>query len=44
LAGVQPAGQAVRVSYPVVYDLRGNQISKRRPHFPIGQFVERLTG
>lgn len=42
-AGVQATGRAVRVPYSVVYDLRGDQISKLRIYFPMSLLVEQLT-
>jgi predicted ester cyclase len=42
-AGVQATGRAVRVPYSVVYDLRGDQISKLRIYFPMSHLVEQLT-
>jgi predicted ester cyclase len=43
-AGIAPAGREVRVSYAVVYDLRGDQISELRIYFPMAQLMEQLTG
>jgi steroid delta-isomerase-like uncharacterized protein len=42
-AGVQATGRAVRVPYSVVYDLRGDQISKLRIYFPMNLLMEQLT-
>jgi hypothetical protein len=38
-AGIQPTGQAVRVMYSVVYDLRGDQISARHNCFPMNLLI-----
>jgi predicted ester cyclase len=43
-AGIQPAGRAVRVPYPVLYDLRGDKISGLRIYFPMSLLMEQLTG
>ena len=43
-AGIAPAGREVRVSYTVVYDLRGNQISELRIYFPMAVLTEQLAG
>ena len=42
-AGVAPTGRAVRVPYSVVYDLRGDQISKLRIYLPLSVLVEQIT-
>ena len=42
-AGLAPTGRAVRVSYSVVYDLRGDQISELRIYFPMSVLMEQLT-
>ena len=42
-AGIAPTGRTVRVSYSVVYDLRGDQISELRIYFPMSALVEQLT-
>ena len=42
-AGVAPTGRAVRVPYSVVYELRGDQISKLRIYMPLGVLVEQIT-
>jgi predicted ester cyclase len=42
-AGVQATGRAVWVPYSVVYDLRGDQISKLRIYFPMSLLMEQLT-
>jgi len=42
-AGVQPTGRAVRVPYSVVYDIRGDQISGVRIHFPMSLLLNQLT-
>jgi predicted ester cyclase len=44
LAGVAPTGRQVRVSYAVVFDLRGDQISELRIYFPMALLTEQLTG
>lgn len=44
LAGIAPTGREVRVSYAVVYDLRGDQISELRIYFPMALLMEQLTG
>ena len=44
LAGIAPTGRQVRVSYAVVYDLRGDQISELRIYFPMALLMEQLTG
>ncbi len=42
-AGVAPTGRAVRVPYSVIYDLRGDQISKLRIYLPLSVLVEQIT-
>jgi predicted ester cyclase len=42
-AGVAPTGRAVRVPYSVIYDLRGDQISKLRIYMPMSTLVEQIT-
>jgi predicted ester cyclase len=42
-AGLAPTGRAVRVSYSVLYDLRGDQISELRIYFPMSVLMEQLT-
>lgn len=42
-AGVAPTGRAVRVPYSVIYDLRGDQISKLRIYLPLSALVEQIT-
>ena len=42
-AGVAPTGRAVRVPYSVVYDLRGDQISRLRIYLPLSVLVEQIT-
>jgi len=42
-AGIAPTGRTVRVSYSVVYDLSGDQISALRIYFPMSALVEQLT-
>lgn len=42
--GIQPTGRAVRVPYPVLYDLRGDKISGLRIYFPRSLLIEQLTG
>jgi predicted ester cyclase len=42
-AGVAPTGRAVRVPYSVMYDLRGDQISKLRIYLPLSVLVEQIT-
>ena len=44
LAGIQPTGRSVRVSYSAVYDLRGGKISGLRIYFPMSLVIEQLTG
>ena len=41
--GVAPTGRAVRVPYSVIYDLRGDQISKLRIYLPLSVLVEQIT-
>jgi hypothetical protein len=36
-------GRAVRVPYSVIYDLRGDQISKLRIYLPLSVLVEQIT-
>lgn len=43
-AGIAPTGREVRVSYVVVYDLRGDQIRELRIYFPMALLTEQLTG
>lgn len=43
-AGLAPTGRSVRVSYSVVYDLRGDQISELRIYFPMSVLMQQLTG
>ncbi len=43
-AGIAPAGRQVRVSYAVVFDLRGDQISELRIYLPMALLLEQLTG
>ncbi len=43
IGGVQPTGRQVRVSYCVVYDIPGEQISALRAYFPVGQLMQQLT-
>src|SRR5690349_1595547 len=42
-AGIAPTGREVRVSYSVIYDLRGDQISALRIYFPMNLLIEQLT-
>lgn len=42
-AGVAPTGRAVRVPCSVIYDLRGDQISKLRIYLPLSVLVEQIT-
>jgi predicted ester cyclase len=42
-AGVAPTGRAVCVPYSVIYDLRGDQISKLRIYMPMSTLVEQIT-
>ena len=42
-AGVAPTGRAVRVPYSVIYDLRGEQISKLRIYLPLSVLVAQIT-
>ena len=42
-AGIAPTGRAVRVPYSVIYDLRGDQISKLRIYMPMSTLVEQIT-
>ncbi len=42
-AGVAPTGREVRVSYAVVFDLRGDQIRELRIYFPMALLTEQLT-
>ena len=44
LAGIAPTGREVRVSYAVVFDLRGDRISELRIYFPMALLTEQLTG
>ncbi len=44
LAGIAPTGREVPVSYVVVYDLRGDQISELRIYLPMALLLEQLTG
>jgi len=44
LAGIAPTDREVRVSYAVVFDLRGDQISELRIYFPMALLTEQLTG
>jgi predicted ester cyclase len=41
-AGIAPTGRAVRVSYSVVFDLRGDQIGELRIYFPMSVLMEQL--
>lgn len=41
--GLAPTGRTVRVSYSVLYDLRGDQISELRIYFPMSVLMEQLT-
>jgi predicted ester cyclase len=41
-AGIQPTGREVRVSYSVIYDLRGDKISALRIYFPMSLLIEQL--
>jgi predicted ester cyclase len=43
-AGVAPTGRAVRVPYSVIYDLRGDQISKVRIYLPLSVLVDQIAG
>src|SRR5881392_3758265 len=41
-AGIAPTGRDVRVPYSVIYDLRGDQISKLRIYLPLSVLVEQI--
>ena len=42
-AGLALTGRTVRVSYSVVCDLRGDQVSELRVYFPMSVLMEQLT-
>ena len=44
MGGIAPTGRDVKVSYCVVYDIRGEQIAALRAYLPVGALMQQVAG